>query len=76
VVPFEEKLSVSEVVIAVENLSKRYFIKQTLGGEGRSRYTACAMSWDMSCSAWRAKGSPSPVAGMRRETVKSKNSGR
>jgi len=31
---------VSEVAIAVENLSKQYFIKRTLGGEGRSRYTA------------------------------------
>ena len=30
----------SEVAIAVENLSKQYFIKRTLGGEGRSRYTA------------------------------------
>jgi lipopolysaccharide transport system ATP-binding protein len=39
-VPSGEKLSVSEVVIAVENLSKRYFIKQTPAGGGRSRYTA------------------------------------
>jgi lipopolysaccharide transport system ATP-binding protein len=31
---------VSEVAIAVENLSKRYFIKHTPGGKGRSRYTA------------------------------------
>src|SRR3974390_1684518 len=30
----------SDVVIAVENLSKRYFIKHTPGGQGRSRYTA------------------------------------
>src|SRR5580704_15909064 len=39
-VPSGEKLSVSEVAIAVENLSKRYFIKPTPGGGGRSRYTA------------------------------------
>jgi lipopolysaccharide transport system ATP-binding protein len=31
---------VSEVAIAVENLSKRYVIKHTVGGEGRSRYAA------------------------------------
>jgi len=31
---------VSEVAIAAENLSKRYVIKHTVGGEGRSRYTA------------------------------------
>ena len=30
----------SDVVIAVENLSKRYFIKHTPAGQGRSRYTA------------------------------------
>ena len=30
----------SEVAIAVENLSKRYVIKHTVGGEGRSRYAA------------------------------------
>jgi lipopolysaccharide transport system ATP-binding protein len=30
----------SEVVIAVENLSKRYFIKHTPSGQGRSRCTA------------------------------------
>jgi len=31
---------VSDVAIAVENLSKRYFIKHTLNGQSRSRYTA------------------------------------
>jgi lipopolysaccharide transport system ATP-binding protein len=53
VVPFEEKLSVSEVVIAGENLSKRYFIKQTLGGEGRGRYTALrdVMGHELLCMA-------------------------
>jgi lipopolysaccharide transport system ATP-binding protein len=52
-VPWEEKISVSEVAIAVENLSKRYFIKQTLGGEGRSRYTALrdVMGHELLCMA-------------------------
>jgi hypothetical protein len=52
-VPSEEKLSVSEIAIAVENLSKRYFIKQTLGSEGRSRYTALrdVMGHELLCIA-------------------------
>lgn len=43
----------SEVAIAVENLSKRYFIKQTPGGEGRSRYTALrdVMGHELLCMA-------------------------
>jgi lipopolysaccharide transport system ATP-binding protein len=49
----EVKLSVSEVAIAVENLSKRYFIKHTAAGEGRSRYTALrdVMGHELLCIA-------------------------
>ena len=66
----------SEVAIAVDNLSKRYVIKHTVGDEGRSRYAALRDVMGAELLNIARKGIAIARRRNGRETVNSKNSGR